>query len=191
MHRAQKRAAVTEQKFWFRKQVYPSGDGLDHRHSTPTTQSPSGSPPSDGFHVPNGSGHAANGHGGSNGTGKPAFRHTPSESRCPSPHDSVSGDVDAEYEEMTINEVINGNVRVYSRYLLCPITLTALFIHQGGDFPGLLGLVNAYLNSLDVEFEQKRMMRQYLELVKRRADGELSCGIIGAPGVTGLNSLPS
>ncbi|KAG8864529.1 hypothetical protein FRB96_005032 [Tulasnella sp. 330] len=154
MQRAQKRAAVTEQKFWFRKQVYPFGAESDHRHGTPKTLSPSGSPLSDEIDLPNGHGHAVDGRGdpSGNGTSRPGFNQTPSESRCPSPHDSADGKLDEEYEEMTINEVINGN---------------------GGDFPGLLGLVNAYLNSLDVEFDQKRKMRKYLELVKRRADGSL------------------
>jgi glutamate--cysteine ligase catalytic subunit len=40
-----------------------------------------------------------------------------------------------------------------------------------GDFPGLLGVVNAYLNSLNVEFDKKRKLRKYLDLVKRRSDG--------------------
>ncbi|KAG9009591.1 hypothetical protein FRB94_011854 [Tulasnella sp. JGI-2019a] len=144
MQRAQKRAAVTEQKFWFRKQVYPLGVTPEHQHSTPKSQSPSGSPPPADIPLPSGGGPPLNG-----ATRRPVFHHTPSDSRCPSPHDE---DPDAEYEEMTINEVINGN---------------------GGDFPGLLGLVNAYLNSLDVGFDQKRRMRKYLELVKRRADGSL------------------
>ena len=40
-----------------------------------------------------------------------------------------------------------------------------------GEFPGLLGLVNAYLNSLDVDFKSKRKLRKYLELVQMRANG--------------------
>lgn len=52
------------------------------------------------------------------------------------------------------------------------LTFFYLFCYKGEDFPGLLGVVNAYLNSLDVEFEAKRQMRKYLNVVKRRADGE-------------------
>ena len=40
-----------------------------------------------------------------------------------------------------------------------------------GSFPGLLGVVNAYLDSLNVEFTAKSKMKRYLELIKRRADG--------------------
>lgn len=35
-----------------------------------------------------------------------------------------------------------------------------------------MGVVNAYLNSLDVEFATKERLRIYLDLVKQRADGE-------------------
>jgi len=60
--------------------------------------------------------------------------------------------VEEEYEEMTIEEIICGK----------------------GEFPGLLGLVNAYLNSLDVDFKSKRKLRKYLQLVKMRSNGTLS-----------------
>jgi len=59
--------------------------------------------------------------------------------------------VEEEYEEMTMDEIMNGK----------------------GDFPGLLGLVLAYLDSLDVDFKAKQRLRKYLNLVKRRADGTL------------------
>jgi len=60
--------------------------------------------------------------------------------------------VEEEYEEMSIEEIICGK----------------------GEFPGLLGLVNAYLNSLDVDFKSKRKLRKYLELVRMRSNGTLS-----------------
>ncbi|KAG8996383.1 hypothetical protein FRB90_012754 [Tulasnella sp. 427] len=146
MQRAQKRNAVKEQRFWFRKNVYPTGNDVAYMHSTPTSSSPPESPVSEGY----GHSHAVNGH---HETHTKAF-FSPDQSRCPSPLSSVSGTgrLEDEYEEMTINEIINGN---------------------GEDFPGLLGLINAYLNSLDVEFEQKRRMRKYMEFVKHRADGTL------------------
>ncbi|CCO31355.1 glutamate--cysteine ligase catalytic subunit [Rhizoctonia solani AG-1 IB] len=52
---------------------------------------------------------------------------------------------------MTMNEIINGK----------------------GSFPGLLGVVNAYLDSLNVEFTAKLKMKKYLDLIKQRADGSL------------------
>jgi len=148
MQSAQKRSAISEQKFWFRKQVYPMGSQGFYRHSTPVESSPPRSPARASF---------SNGivnHNHVNGHTRSKTFQSPDQSRCPTPMSELfePRKVEDEYEEMTINEVINGN---------------------GSDFPGLLGLVNAYLNSLDVEFEQKRQMRTYLELVKRRADGTL------------------
>lgn len=46
--------------------------------------------------------------------------------------------------------------------------LTAL---QGIEFPGLLGLVNSYLDTLDIEGKDLVKIRQYLGLIRRRADG--------------------
>ncbi|KAG8928419.1 hypothetical protein FRC02_006912, partial [Tulasnella sp. 418] len=142
MKRAQKRSAATNQKFWFRKQPYPWGSSPGHSHETPAATPPSGSPVSATF--PNGT--AQNG-----SSGRKSPTRSADQSRCPTPP-SINGDIEDEYEEMTMNEIINGN---------------------GAEFPGLLGLINAYLNSLDVEFEQKRNLRKYLELVKRRAEGSL------------------
>jgi hypothetical protein len=39
------------------------------------------------------------------------------------------------------------------------------------SFPGLLGVVHAYLDSLNVEFTAKLKLQKYLDLIKRRADG--------------------
>jgi glutamate--cysteine ligase catalytic subunit len=57
---------------------------------------------------------------------------------------------------MTIDEVINGR----------------------GDYPGLMGLVNAYLNSVNVDLATKCELRRYLDLIKYRAKGR-SCPSIG------------
>ncbi|KAJ7072365.1 glutamate-cysteine ligase catalytic subunit [Mycena amicta] len=60
--------------------------------------------------------------------------------------------VQDEYEEMTMNEIING---------------------KGGDFPGLLGLIYTYLDTLDIEPDELSKINAYLDLVRRRADGSL------------------
>ncbi|CAE6435924.1 unnamed protein product [Rhizoctonia solani] len=73
------------------------------------------------------------------------------QSRCPSPKFPEFTPIEEEYEEMTMNEIINGK----------------------GTFPGLLGVVNAYLDSLNVEFTAKLKLKKYLDLIKRRADGSL------------------
>ena len=91
------------------------------------------------------------GHARSNGTR--VNRHERSQSRastrCSSPDEEVGG---CEVVEMTLDEVING---------------------RGESFPGLMGLVNAYLNSLNVDVGTKCELRRYLDLIKHRAKGEL------------------
>ncbi|KAG9123479.1 hypothetical protein FRC07_014885 [Ceratobasidium sp. 392] len=55
-------------------------------------------------------------------------------------------------EEMTVNEIING---------------------KGQAFPGLLGLVNKYLDTLNDTSAEKSKLKPYLELVKMRANGSV------------------
>lgn len=47
-----------------------------------------------------------------------------------------------------------------------------------GEFPGLLGLVNAYVNSLNVDVATKCDIRKYLNLIKDRASGMTGCTTI-------------
>lgn len=42
---------------------------------------------------------------------------------------------------------------------------------QGDGFPGLLGLVNSYVDTLDVTEEKRLKIGKYLDLVKRRSNG--------------------
>ncbi|RUS14789.1 glutamate-cysteine ligase catalytic subunit [Endogone sp. FLAS-F59071] len=63
--------------------------------------------------------------------------------------------VDDEYGLFTINEIINGN---------------------GSTFPGLIPLIESYLNSVNVDIETRCELSKYLELVRRRADGSLITG---------------
>ncbi|KAF2817688.1 putative glutamate-cysteine ligase Gcs1 [Mytilinidion resinicola] len=60
------------------------------------------------------------------------------------------GPVEDEYELMTINEVING---------------------QEDGFPGLIPLVESYLNSMNVDVETRCELARYLDLIRKRADG--------------------
>ncbi|KAK2459263.1 hypothetical protein APHAL10511_008718 [Amanita phalloides] len=60
--------------------------------------------------------------------------------------------VEQEYEEMTLEEIMNG---------------------KGEDFPGLIGLVHAYMDTLDVGIDEMAKIKQYLELIRRRSQGEL------------------
>ncbi|QYS99092.1 Glutamate--cysteine ligase [Trichoderma simmonsii] len=61
--------------------------------------------------------------------------------------------VEEEYEEMTINEIINGSV--------------------DGDFPGLIPIVESYLDSVNVDVQTRCELATYLSLISKRASGEL------------------
>lgn len=88
-------------------------------------------------------------HSRSSGTGTS----TPAETSRPA---TPSGPVEDEYEQMTINEVINGQT---SSGESC------------GNFPGLIPLVESYLNSMNVDVETRCELARYLDLIRKRADG--------------------
>ncbi|KAJ9102541.1 hypothetical protein QFC21_002942 [Naganishia friedmannii] len=142
MHRAQKRNAAREQKFHFRKWVFPLGKAPAHMDCRSRAASPNGfrtSPEStenNSSSVP----HSAS----------TASFNLESDSKCTSPS-TPHFEVDDETEEMTLDELINGKA----------------------EFPGLLGVVNAYVNSLNVDVATKCDIRKYLNLIKERAAGKL------------------
>jgi glutamate--cysteine ligase catalytic subunit len=78
---------------------------------------------------------------------------------------TVKGPVEEEYTEMSIKDIFCGNVSSQSGWW------RAFSLDTQDNFPGLIGLVNAYLNSLDVDFDDKRRLRKYIDLIRRRADG--------------------
>jgi glutamate--cysteine ligase catalytic subunit len=82
----------------------------------------------------------------SNGTGTSTPADTPSRPSTP------VGPVEDEYEQMSINEIINGQ-------------------HTDGGFPGLIPLVESYLNSMNVDVETRCDLARYLDLIRKRADG--------------------
>ncbi|EAT81827.2 hypothetical protein SNOG_10433 [Parastagonospora nodorum SN15] len=86
-------------------------------------------------------------HKSSSGTGTSTPAEAPS--RPPTP----VGPVEDEYEQMTINEVINGQQSA-----------------EGG-FPGLIPLVESYLNSMNVDVETRCDIATYLDLIRKRANG--------------------
>ncbi|KAJ1301805.1 hypothetical protein OPQ81_009033 [Rhizoctonia solani] len=106
MKRAQRRGAVREEKFWFRK------------HLGSTTRQPLNEVSASHSCIP--------------ASGFPAA-------------------VEDEYEEMTINGIINGKESCL----------------------GLIGIVDAYIESQDTETKEKSELKKYLELIRRRADGSL------------------
>ena len=200
MQRAQKRGATMNQKFYFRKNPFPPDmPSLPHRTPTESIRSTRTSTP---IPTQNGDIQVQDSHhnpayhiGETNGIHKALFfgkdgikknkrrnstcssEESVVQSRCPSPLES--GPVEEEYEEMTITEIINGKVRagLFPFSLLCLEVEMAdwqshLFIWKDETFPGLVGVVNMYLNSLDGDFESKKKIRAYIQLVKKRADGK-------------------
>ncbi|KAF1981590.1 GCS-domain-containing protein [Aulographum hederae CBS 113979] len=67
------------------------------------------------------------------------------------------GPVEDEFEEMTIAEVINGQ-------------------SKDDGFPGLIPLVESYLNSVNIDIETRCELARYLDLIRKRADGTLWTG---------------
>lgn len=54
--------------------------------------------------------------------------------------------------QMTINEIVNG---------------------KPGEFPGLIPLIRTFVSSMDVDVDTQCTMQQYLNLIQKRASGEL------------------
>ncbi|KAK4897847.1 glutamate--cysteine ligase [Elasticomyces elasticus] len=84
-------------------------------------------------------------------SGPPSGANTPQQQ--PSRPSSPFGPVEDEYELMTVNEIINGNA--------------------DGSFPGLIPLVESYLDSMNVDVETRCELAQYLALIRGRANGTL------------------
>lgn len=67
------------------------------------------------------------------------------------------GPVESEYALMTISEIVNGSA-------------------EDGSFPGLIPLVESYLDSVNVDVETRCSLASYLDLIRKRADGTLWTG---------------
>lgn len=156
MQRAQTKDASRKAKFSFRRQVFPfdrpqTRYDLNSRPASPPTSrrtSPPMSPMSP----------TSNGHGNGHSQARAQSAHS---TRCSTPAQAQQDEDEdgPEVVEMTMDEVINGR-------------------GDGSTFPGLLGVVNAYLNSLNVDVVTKCELRRYLDLVKWRARGESTLHIM-------------
>jgi glutamate--cysteine ligase catalytic subunit len=85
----------------------------------------------------------------------------PGPSRPPTP----TGPVDDEYRLMSINEIINGTA--YARGSASADAVA------DDEFPGLIPLVESYLDSVNVDVVTRCSLATYLDLIRRRASGEL------------------
>ena len=148
MKRAHKRNAAREEKFFFKKKVFQRRSALFHPNGVSNLNGAANGRPS----------HSRSPSSAANGvlrslspTNDGSRASSRASSRCASPEGLP--EIDDEYEEMTINEIINGK--------------------PASGFPGLLGLVYSYLNSLNVDVSTRKELGKYLDLVKQRADGTL------------------
>ncbi|KAK4054100.1 glutamate--cysteine ligase [Microbotryomycetes sp. JL201] len=155
MHRAHQRDAIHTQKFYFRKDVFNPAPGhgcvfMDELGMSASFQSANGAIPA---HL-NG---LSNGGSGRDSPTPSCSSHAASpRSHSPTGENGKTyrfGAIEDEYDEFTINEIINGD--------------------EKRNFPGLMGVVKKYLDSLDVEPSLRTKLEESLRLVKRRADGSL------------------
>ncbi|KAK8858883.1 hypothetical protein IAR55_003114 [Kwoniella newhampshirensis] len=154
MQVAQQRNAAVANKFFFRRNVFPLDRSPARFDLASRPVSPPSSSPTSQTHSRNQSAavnHSPN--GDINGGDVPQTSHdrdiSESSSTCSTPIEMEAGD---EAAEMTLDEIVNGD---------------------SGSFPGLMGVVNAYLNSLNVDVCTKCDIRRYLDLIKYRAKGQL------------------
>ncbi|KAL2259626.1 hypothetical protein VTK26DRAFT_6643 [Humicola hyalothermophila] len=96
-------------------------------------------------------------------------------SRPPTP----TGPVEDEYRLMTVNEIINGTA--YAK-ATSPSSSSGKTANQaegqdeeedGDDFPGLIPLVESYLDSINIDVATRCHLASYLDLIRKRASGEL------------------
>ncbi|ESZ96851.1 glutamate-cysteine ligase catalytic subunit [Sclerotinia borealis F-4128] len=124
METAHARDAVLEQRFYFRKNPFPT--------RAPRPYSSNGG-----------------------ASGRVSGTNTPhSISRPPTP--SASGPVEDEYALMSIDEIMNGSKG-----------------DSENNFPGLIPLVESYLDSVNIDVQTRCELASYLDLIKKRADGRL------------------
>ena len=161
MHRAHRRDAVNQQKFWFRKDLFSPAPGVGCSPAPSPTQ---GSAAQANGHAPTNEDVPANAPNGAARHARMASQcssHANSRSSSPAPGQSQGraatppkfGQVEDEYQEFTLNEIINGSA--------------------ADGFPGLLGVIRSYLDSQDVSSATRAELDRSLSLVARKASGEL------------------
>ena len=165
MRRAQQRDAVNQARFFFRREVF-----------TPTSSratSGAASPDITATHDPSSTNGTANGFNNDHHSSRRKQRVM---ENCfpppPLPEEGfMSGSVKEEYAEYTMDEIINGRVNI--RTLFLRSFFENYCFEQGGEFPGLIGLVETYIGTLDLCELEERKIASYLDLVRRRANGSL------------------
>lgn len=90
-------------------------------------------------------------------------------SRPPTP----TGPVEDEYRLMSINEIINGTAYAAANPARPADDGHASDDDEEDDFPGLIPLVESYLDSVNVDVATRCHLATYLSLIRKRASGEL------------------
>jgi glutamate--cysteine ligase catalytic subunit len=79
-----------------------------------------------------------------------------------------TGPVDDEYRLMSVDEIINGTA-----YARANTSENAGGVGEEDEFPGLIPLVESYLDSVNVDVKTRCELADYLELIRKRASGKL------------------
>ncbi|KAJ4306215.1 glutamate--cysteine ligase [Collariella sp. IMI 366227] len=83
-----------------------------------------------------------------------------------------TGPVEDEYRLMSVNEIINGTA--YAKATTPSSNGNGADEHDDDeDFPGLIPLVESYLDSVNVDVVTRCRLATYLDLIRKRASGEL------------------
>lgn len=115
------------------------------------------------------------------------FRKTPFTSRSPRPSGTNTpnnvinggvgsrpptplGPVEDEYRPMSVDEIINGTAAATGHHADADADLLD---DDDQGFPGLIPLVESYLDSVNVDVVTRCELDTYLDLIRRRASGEL------------------
>ena len=128
--------------------------------------------------------HVATGSGVNSGTATPTAAGHQSQQQtqtpCPSRPPTPTGPVEDEHSLMTIDEIINGQQKqpqaapAHTTNGPFPTaSSTSSSISRPSCFPGLIPLVESYLNSVNIDIETRCNLARYLDLIRRRAAGQL------------------
>lgn len=169
MEIAHRRDAVLNDKFWFRKDPFPPR--RPNRGTPSTSRANSRAPSRPGTPGPSPT-VASSGHDNHNHTNGHAHSLSQIQAQLlqhQQQQQTNFGPVEDEYTQMTINEIINGSSSSSSS----SSNKDSASSPTSKPFPGLLPLVESYLDSVNITITTRCELARYLDLVRKRASGEL------------------